>query len=173
MNTKRCILLGLVMLVVVGTRAQSATKFGYLNTAELLQAMPEVQSADKQLSAFKEGLDKGGESKVKAFQDDYKQYVDDVNSGVLSKVQQADREATLSKEQQAINDYQQQVQDQVEQKRQELLKPILQKIDEAVKAEGKEGGYTFIFDSSVSGALLYAVEGDDLMDAIKHRLGLQ
>jgi outer membrane protein len=150
-----------------------AQKFGHVNTAQILEIMPEVDIADKQLAAFQEGLIKGGEAKAATFEADYKKYLDDVNSGVLSKVQQTDRETTLTKQQQEIQQYERQVQLQVLQKREELLKPILQKIDEAIQAEGKEGQYTFIFDSSVQGALLYAPDADDLMAAVKKRLGLQ
>ncbi|HLF64599.1 MAG TPA: OmpH family outer membrane protein [Saprospiraceae bacterium] len=150
-----------------------AQKFGHINTSALLEAMPEVKTADQLLAAFQEGLIKGGETKAATFEADYKKYLEDVNNGVLSKVQQADRENALAKAQQEIQQYEQQVQLQVLQKREELLKPILQKVDEAIKAEGKEGGYLFIFDSSVSGALLFAQESDDLLSAVKKRLGIQ
>lgn len=162
-----------IVITLAMTLSLHAQKFGYVNTAALLEQMPEVQTADKQLSAFREGLVKGGETKVNSFKENYQKYLDDVNNGVLSQIQQNERENSLAQEQQAINDYDQQVQQQVLDKRQELLKPILQKIDEAVQAIGKEGGYTFIFDSSVSGALLYAVEGDDLMNQVKAKLGIQ
>lgn len=151
----------------------SAQKFGHVNTAAILEAMPEVKGADQILSAFQEGLIKGGEPKATAFEANYKKYLEDVNAGTLSKVQQTERETALAQAQQEIQQYEQQVQLQVLQKREELLKPILQKIDEAIKAEGKEGGYTFIFDSSVSGALLFAKESDDLLPAVKKRLGIQ
>lgn len=150
-----------------------AQKFGHVNTAALLEVMPEIATADQLLSAFQEGLIKGGQSKAAAFEADYNKYLQDVNAGTLSKLQQTDRETVLAKTQQEIQQYEQQVQLQVMQKREELLKPILQKIDDAIKAEGKEGGYMFIFDSSVSGALVYAQESDDLLPAVKKRLGLQ
>ena len=158
------------IILACGLHAQ---KFGHVNTSELLEMMPEVDIADKQLEAFQEGLIKGGESKAASFEADYKKYLEDVNNGVLSKVQQTDRESALAKQQQEISQYERQVQLQVLQKREELLKPILQKIDESIQAEGKEGNYTFIFDSSVSGALLYAPDADDLLPAVKKRLGMQ
>jgi outer membrane protein len=164
---------GSLVIVLLTVCSVSGQKFGYINTAALLELMPEVETADKQLSAFQEGLIKGGENKVRAFEANYNKYLEDVNNGSLSKVQQIARENSLSEEQNAIAQYEQEVQLQVLQKREELLKPILQRIDKAIQAEGKEGGYTFIFDSSVAGALLYAVDGDDIMEAVKRRLGLQ
>lgn len=161
------------LLMVTCVSAQKAAKFGHVSTAAILEMMPEVEIADAKLAAFQEGLIKGGESKVKAFEENLKKYQEDMAAGTLSKVQQADREAALAKEQEAIRQYEAQVQLQVMQKREELLGPILKKLDEAIQAVGKEGGYTFIFDSSVSGTLLYAMDGDDLLPAIKAKLGLQ
>lgn len=161
------------LLLTTCAFAQKAQKFGHISTAAVLELMPEIEIADAKLVAFQEGLIKGGESKVNAFEENLKKYQAEMAAGSLSKVQQADREAALSKEQEAIRQYEAQVQLQVMQKREELLKPILQRLDEAIQAEGKEGGYAFIFDSSVAGALLYAIESDDLLPAVKTRLGLQ
>lgn len=166
------LILSLFFTIILACSLQ-AQKFGHVNTAAILEMMPEVDIADKQLEAFQEGLIKGGEAKASTFQAEYQKYLADVNSGVLSKVQQTDRETSLTKQQQEIQQYERQVQLQVLQKREELLNPILQKIDEAIQVEGKEGEYTFIFDSSVSGALLYAPDADDLMSAVKKRLGIQ
>jgi outer membrane protein len=57
-------------------------------------------------------------------------------------------------------------------RRQVLLKPILEKIDVAVKAVGKEGGYTFIFDTS-SGSMLFATESEDITSLVKTKLGMK
>ena len=173
MNLRYLASLILGLWLAFGAQAQNTQKFGHVNTSALLEMMPDVATADKQLAAFQEGLIKGGESKARKFEQDVKAYQSAVAAGTLSKVQQAQTEQALTAARDEISQYEQQVQFQVMQKREELLKPILQKVDEAVQAEGKEGGYTFIFDSSVSGALLYAMDSEDLLPAVKQRLGLQ
>ena len=40
----------------------------------------------------------------------------------------------------------------------------------AIQQLGKEGGYTFIFDSSVQGGMLYAPEGDDVYEQLMAKL---
>ena len=171
---RRSLLFGLALILCfsVGLTAQKAQKFGHVSTAALLEQMPEVKTADAQLSAFQEGLVKGGESKVQALQQRYTKLQERVNNGEMSKVQQAQEEQTLREMQDEITQYEQQVQFQVMQKREELLKPILQSLDEAIQAVGKEGGYTFIFDTSAGGALLYAMEGQDVTAQVKTKLGL-
>lgn len=55
-------------------------------------------------------------------------------------------------------------------KREELLKPILTKVDDAIKAVAKESGYAMIFDTS-TGAMLFAADTDDVTALMKRNWG--
>ena len=59
-------------------------------------------------------------------------------------------------------------------KQNELLKPVLKKIDEAIQKVGSEQEYDFILDA-VSGALLYALDShnltEDVMDELSKATG--
>ena len=59
-------------------------------------------------------------------------------------------------------------------KQNELLKPVLKKIDEAIQKVGGEQGYDFILDA-MSGALLYALDShnltEDVMDELSKATG--
>ena len=149
----------------------TAQKFGYVNTAVLLQEMPEVQAANSQLETFQKQLMSEGQNKVKAFEQKVAQYQQQANSGDLSQKQIQEKEQELAQEQQSLAQLEQEVQNKILAKREELLTPILQKVDVAIQAIGKEGGYTFIFDASVQGAMLYAPEGDNLIDEVRTKLG--
>jgi outer membrane protein len=56
-------------------------------------------------------------------------------------------------------------------KREELLKPILTKITDAVKAVAVENKYMMIFDTS-SGIMLYADDTEDVTAIVKKKLGI-
>ncbi|MDX1476987.1 MAG: OmpH family outer membrane protein [Saprospiraceae bacterium] len=170
-NMKRTFFL--LTFLMMGLATVSAQKFGYLNSNELLASMPDVKAADAALETYQKELVSQGQAKVKAFETNYTKYMTDVNEGLLSKIQMQEREAALGQEQQAIADFEKEVQLKVLQKREELLKPILNKVDEAIQAVGKEGGYTMIFDSGTSGAMLYAPEGENIIALIKAKLGIQ
>lgn len=163
----------LFLLCTVGTASLQAQKFGYVNSNELLSLMPDVKAADAALETYQKELVAQGQTKVQAFEANYTKYLTDVNEGVLSKIQMTERETALGKEQQAIADFEKEVQLKVLQKREELLGPILTKVDEAIQAVGKENGYTMIFDSGTSGAMLYAPEGDNIIELLKAKLGMQ
>ena len=141
-----------------------------INTTLLLQDMPEVQAVGTELETFQNQLMADGQAKVEAFEKNYVDYMTKVNNGELSKVEMAQMEQALTQEQQSIAVLEQEVQNKILAKREELMGPILEKVDVAIKAVGKEGGYTFIFDSSLQGSLLYAPDGDDVINLVMQKL---
>ena len=149
----------------------SAQKFGHINTGLLLESMPEVKAADAQMTTYQTELGTKHQAMIEALQKKYNDYLQLANSGTLSKLEMSQKEAEIQKEQQAIAQNEQNAQQLIVSKRQELLDPILKKVDTALQALGKEGNYTFIFDTSVPNTILYSVESEDLMSALKTKLG--
>ena len=74
--------------------------------------------------------------------------------------------------QKRMQDYQNNAQQQVDAKRQELGKPLIDKATAAVNAVAKEKGYAYVLDSSQV-SLLVSPDADDLMAAVKLKLGLK
>ena len=146
-------------------------KIGYVNTQEIFASMTEVKIANIQLDAYEKELQARGEEMVVKFENQYKLYQNDVNSGTLSKVQMANREQELMVKQEEIKTYEQEAEGLLEKKRQELYEPILAKINTEIEKLGKEGGYTFILDSG-QGLLLHAVESENLLSTLKMKLGI-
>ena len=75
--------------------------------------------------------------------------------------------------QQRIGEFQQIAQQDIEKKQNELLQPILQKANEAVKKVASAGGYTAVFDTSLN-ALAYYDEAaiTDIEPAVRAELGI-
>lgn len=152
------------------TSSVSAQKFAYLNSQQLLVESPEVANADKQLETYQAQLLKKGQQMVTAFENDYKAYMEQANQRTLSQVQMQQKEGELSSKQQEIQKYELDVQEKLLKKREELYKPILDKVQAAIDAIGKEDGYTMIFDTS-TGAILHADTSEDITAKVKARLG--
>jgi outer membrane protein len=60
----------------------------------------------------------------------------------------------------------------MDKKRTELFQPIIKKATDAINGVAKEKGYTYVLDSS-AGTILFSTESDDLMPAVKTKLGLK
>ena len=95
----------------------------------------------------------------------------EANAGTLSKQQQQQREAALIAKQDELKKSETEIQQKVLAKRDELYKPILEKVKMEIEKLGSEGKYTFIFDQ-VEGFMLVAAEGDNLLPVLKTRLNI-
>jgi outer membrane protein len=71
-----------------------------------------------------------------------------------------------------IKAYEQQAETYLQEKQEELLKPILDKAKKAIEEVAKENGYNYVFDSGY-GLLLYSDESDDILSLVKKKLGIK
>ena len=162
----------LIFLCVVTFSTISAQKIGHLNSGNLIMSIPEAQSAEKELATYRDQLIAALEKKGEALQMDALKLQQEYDSGALSQVKAQEKQAALLKRDQDLRQEEVEVGNKVAKKREELLKPILDKVDKALKELGKEEGYSMIFDSSIFNAVLYLEESDDVMPKIKAKLGL-
>jgi outer membrane protein len=150
----------------------NAQKIGHLNSGNMLTFMPEAAKADTVLVIFRNGLMAKGDTLAMAFKKEYDAFMGAYNAGTLSAQQAQKRQADLENQQKALQAYGQDMEQQVATLRQQLLQPILAKLDEAIKAVAKENMFTIIFDTA-SGSSLYAQESDDIMPLVKQKLGIK
>ena len=161
----------LLALVLFNFSEATAQKFGHLNSGNLLEMLPDVKAADEKLLTYQQQLAAKGEEMLKAFQVKYQKISEEANSGKLSQIQIEESRQNLAKEQQDIAAYEKEMMQKIQQRREELLGPILNKVDEAIKAVGKEKGYQFIFETS-NGAMLFVEDSEDVMEMVKAKLGI-
>lgn len=147
-----------------------AQKFGYLNSSELIILLPEAKAADKALETYQKQLGTAFQNKVEQFQKDVAAF--EAAAPEMAPIKQQEQGTALQKRQDELAKEEQGLQVKIGEKRNELLKPILEKVDAAIKAVGKEGGYTMIFDSSGMNVMLYHDTSKDVMPLVKAKLGL-
>jgi outer membrane protein len=156
-------------LVVLSFNA-SAQKFGHINSADLLQLMPEVKTADSSLAIYQKSLEDAYNDMVAEYQTKLKTY-QDAGTGLADAVKEV-KEQELLDLQNRIQTFEGGAQEKAQNKRQELYTPILKRAEDAVKAVAKENNYAYIFDTSI-GAVIYAQESDDITALVKKKLGLK
>jgi len=152
-----------------GTGTNTGTKFGYLNSNDLLAAIPERVKADSALSKYQKSFQDQYEEMVKeyqtkgqAFQSGEKTMTDAVKEVKAKEIQDL---------QSRIEGFQQSAQEKLQTKKSELYGPILDKLNKAISAVGKDHGYNYIFDVT-QGAVLY-YDGDDVLPLVKAKLGIK
>ncbi|MGI9161045.1 MAG: OmpH family outer membrane protein [Saprospiraceae bacterium] len=159
-------------LLLSGTLLVSAQKFGYTNSAALLTQLPEVKQADSDLKAFQTQLTKKGQEMVKELQEKAESLQRKQDQGTISPKDYETQAATLQAEQDSIGKYEQEVYAKLAEKREELFKPILDRVNQAMVDVAKENGYQLVFDTSTQ-ILLYADETLDVTALVKAKLGIK
>ena len=69
--------------------------------------------------------------------------------------------------------YEQDITQQLNQAREELLVPIITDAEKAIADVAKANGYSMVFDTSMFNAVLFAAESVDIMNQVKERLGIE
>jgi outer membrane protein len=72
-----------------------------------------------------------------------------------------------------IQNYQSSASQQLQSKRDELLKPVFEKADKAIKEVGAEKGLIYVFDASTRVVLYNSKESLDVLPLVKAKLGIQ
>lgn len=153
------------------TQMATAQKFGYCNSGELLAALPEVKQADSDLQAFQTQLTKKGQEMVKDFQDRAGELERKKEQGTIAPKIYETEAAKLQEERGMLSRYEQDVYAKLSKKREELYKPILDRVNKAMQDVAKENGYMFVFDAG-SQILLYSDETLDVTKLVKTKLGV-
>jgi outer membrane protein len=151
-------------------------RIAHINSAELLQAMPDMKAADATLEGFQKGLTASLQSvsderdkKVTAYQDKLKSRTDANKEAVDKDLQQMGAE--LGEIEKRINELSQKADQDYKNKSDELFGPILQKATNAVNAVAKEKGYAYVFDISQP-SIIYFDGGVNILDLVKTKLGI-
>ncbi len=145
-------------------------KFGYVNSSEILAALPEVKQAEANIEALRKQLEKKFQQDLQSLQTAYQEAQQKVADGVLSPKQQEEEAAKLKKREDDLRKYETDSQQKLASKQQELVQPILDKVNKAIQDVAKENGYQFIFDEAV---LLYRDPSLNVDKLVRAKLGIQ
>ena len=164
---KKIAFLTLLTFLTLSSIAQN--KFGYIDSQELLLLMPELKTAETEVQNFAKSLEAQLGSMTAEIQQMQQEY--QANEATYTDLVKKDKEAEMEGLYQRIQTFQQNAQQSLQTKEQELLEPILGKARKAIQDVATEGGYTYIFDKS-NGTILYAKESENVIDLVKKKLNL-
>lgn len=160
-----------VALFVVNGVVSAQVKIAHVNTAEILDAMPDKAKAEKDLEKYYGEL----ESQLKVMADEYQKKAQDyeANQATMSNLVKQSKEKEIMDLQGRIQQFQANAEGEFEAKRAQLLSPILEKIQNAINAVGKEKGYAYILDVATGAAVYIGADAIDATSAVKAKLGIK
>ncbi|MEO6884403.1 MAG: OmpH family outer membrane protein [Bacteroidia bacterium] len=167
---KKVIKTAIVAIVLFATSIQvNAQKIAHISVDSLLAVMPESQAAKKAAQDYYNQLQGQVVSMQKELQTKYQDYQQ--NQANYTDLVKQTKQKELNDLNQRIQDFQTQAQQDIQKKNDDLTKPVYQKAKKAINEVAKEKGYKYVLDTS-SGVVLYSDPSDDIMDAVRKKLGI-
>src|SRR5664280_2173238 len=169
---KRFTAIAALLIFVVAAGQSQNLKFAHVNSDELIQAMPEFDSATVKLEKFRKELVNALELMTVELNNKNDAYTKEAKN--LTDIVKQTKEQELIDLNKRIQEFQQNAQEQLQNKQGELFQPIYTKVDKAIKDVGKENGFLYVFDVA-KGALLYFDEtkSTNILALAKTKLGIK
>ncbi len=169
---KKLLKLTLAVALMLSASSLYAQKFGRVNLNDVLAAMPEAKEAQTNLEAFVKDLS----ATYETMQVEINTKVADLqkNEATMTESMKQLKYKEIQDLSARMEEYQQSAQNEMQQKRAELLKPVQDKAMAAVDKVSRAGGYLAVFDTAMP-SLAYFDETQlvDLLPEVKRELGIQ
>ncbi len=170
MKDLKTLLIATVLFFGVNQVVNAQTKTAHTNTAhvnvsEIMAKMPAMLEAQKQLEKLSATYDTDYKTMVGEYQNKLKKYESEAAT-VGEKVNE-ERTKEVQEMQKRIVDYRDNAQKELQQKEQDITKPIYEKIKASIQKVGKSKGYQYVFNSE--GLLL--ADGPEITNDVKKDLG--
>jgi len=150
------------------TTAASAQKLGHVDTQAILMELPERTDAQAAIEARAAEYEMEMTSMQQQLQTKLQEYQAKAETWPAAIRQQKERE--LQALDQGLQEFASTVQNDLAQMEQDLLMPMIERVQQAINDVGDELGFSYIFDTS-AGATVY-VGGEDVGPAIRAKLGM-
>jgi len=163
-----------MITAILGSSAVMAQtqKIGHMDMQYVLGVMPEMKQVQSQLQTLQGQLEKQAEAKQKDFEEKYNRYVNE--GSTMAEAIRVDLEKELSTMQQSAQEFAANAQQTLQQKEQQLMQPVYDKIGTAINEVAKEGGYSYIINAGVPGldVLYFADPANDASNEVLKKMGI-
>ena len=162
----------LILAVSFLATTTQAQKFAYVDTDYILNKIPEFNQAQDKLDALSADWQKEIENKYTDVDQMYRSYQQE--QVLLTDEMKVKREEAIIKKEKSAKDLQQKYfgpEGELYIKRQELIKPIQDKIYNAIQQLAENNNYQVIFDSSSDLIMLYKNKNYDKSDKVLDLMG--
>jgi outer membrane protein len=157
-----------VLAICNSTYAQKPLKLAHIDSQELMQSMPEWDSAlvkmqkiQKDLQTEMEGLQVEYNRKLEEYANNQKNWTDLVRQS---------REQELRTLQQRMQEFQDAAGEDFQKEQAKLIQPIREKANKAIETVAKEQGITYVLEAQV--LLFKATDSLDMLSLVQQQLGI-
>ena len=163
-TTKKLFLLIVILITSISTYAQ---KFAYVDSDYILSKMPEFVQAEEKIDDFSKEWQSDIESAYEEVEQMYRDYQSE--QVLLTSEMKTKREESIIEKEKSVQELQQKYfgnNGELYKKRQDLIKPIQDRIFDAVQQLAASNKYSIIFDASSDLIMLYSNPALDKSDKV-------
>lgn len=164
---KKYIFLFIVLLIGMVSQAQS--KVGTIDAEYILAQMPEITTVEEGLKTYNTELQEELQKTIQKYETLVADY--QATNETITPEEKTTKENEIIGLENEIKNFRQKASVLLQMKRNELTKPLYEKIDEAMRQVISEQKYTQVINSSAN-ALAYADPAYDITDAVLAKLGI-
>lgn len=171
---KKLFFLLFIFLIFFSGNSYSQLKIGYIDSDAIMDNLPDAQDARQKLDA----LIQEWQNELNQLENEWKTRYDDYEKRklIMSDQTRAEIEAELISLEKEIADYREKkfgTNGELFQNQEELMKPIQNRVFNAIEEVSKEENLDFVFDRSGDIMILYAKEEYDITSLVLEKLKLQ
>ncbi|MBO6516500.1 MAG: OmpH family outer membrane protein [Bacteroidia bacterium] len=162
-----------MVLFSLGATTAQAQKFAYVDTEYILAQLPDYKSAQKQLDQLSEKWQKEVDAKYQEIDKLYKNYqAEEVLLNNEQKKQRQEEIITKEKEAKKLQQTKFGYEGELFRKREQLIKPIQDRVFDAIQTIAKREDLDFIFDKSGDMVMLFSNARFDKSGEVLEELGI-
>jgi outer membrane protein len=150
--------------------AVNAQKFGHITSEQLLQAMPEYDSAQLQVQDLRSQYD----LEIERIQVEINKKIEEFNQSesTLSDLIREAKASEIQEMQVRLQNFAQTAQQDLQQQSMVMIQPVMDKARGAIDEVAKEQGLLYVFDLSQGNPIYTSEESVDMLPLVLTKLGL-
>ena len=151
--------------------AVNAQQFGHITSEQLLQAMPEYDSAQIEIQELRQQYD----LEIERIQVEINKKIEEFNQteATMSDLIKEAKASEIQEMQMRLQNFSQTAQQDLQQQNMIMIQPVMDKARGAIDEVAKEHGLVYVFDLSQGNPIYFSEESLDLVPLVKAKLGLQ
>ena len=165
MKQIKTLLIAEILTLGASQTINAQAKTAHVDVTEIMSKMPAMLDAQKQLEKISSTYDADYKKMAEEFKAKLAKY--DAEASTVSEAMNGERQKEVSDMQKRIQEFGQNAQKEVQQKQEDITKPIYEKVRASIQKVGKAKGFQYVLDGS---ALLLA-DGPDITADVKKDLG--
>jgi len=157
-----------------GLQLLPAQKVGYVDTQALLERMPEYKAAEQEIERLTQQWQKEIDDIYARVEQLFQQYRE--QEPLMSPEMKRRKQDEIEAEERKARELQRKrfgPNGDLFKQREEKMKPILDRVNQAIQAVAQEKKFAIVLDRSAGANILYAEPAYDLTDAVAAKLGLR